>query len=102
MKFERKKLKDGSVEYSVSGELKSYYSDPLMDVINNDVESGAVTSFSFDFSNVEYIDSQGIRLLVVAGKYNYKGDKNLIIKNASDKTKRILNLAEIRFIEFGD
>ena len=80
MEFKRIKHNDGSVEYVVSGEVKSYFLEGLSNAVQEDIDSGGVTSFSFDFSDVDYLDSQGIRILVIAGKYNYQGNKKLIIR----------------------
>lgn len=102
MIFKKTVLDDGGIEYHIIGEIKSYTVKDLHDEINILIKEEKVAYFSFDFSEVEYIDSQGITLIVITGKYNYKNGLKLPIFNAQSNIKRIFDLAEIRFIELVD
>lgn len=99
MIFKKKVLDDNGIEYQVIGDIKSYTIKDLHDDINTLIREESPAYFSFDFSDVEYIDSQGVTLIVITGKYNYKQGLKLPIINASTNIKRIFDLAEIKFID---
>ncbi|OHD54418.1 MAG: hypothetical protein A2Y33_04555 [Spirochaetes bacterium GWF1_51_8] len=102
MQFFKEKMDDGAVFYRPNGEVTAYSMEELDTDISAEAEKGECSYFIFDFSRVHYIDSQGIRLLVIAGKYNNSREKQLEIKHIQPKVKRVLDFAELSFIVYGE
>lgn len=102
MKYSKQSIDNGGIVYSISGEMKSMFIKHLHEDVSSEVEKGEALYFEFNFSETEYIDSQGISLIVLAGKYNHNRGKNLTIKHAPDRIKKIFALAEISFLQFTD
>ena len=102
MEYQTIELNNGAIEYRVSGELTAYSLNKLENAIMKVVDTDECPHISFDFSELEYLDSQGIRLLVIAGKYDHAKGKKLNIKSLSDRVKRTLELAELMFINYVD
>ena len=61
-----KDLKGGNLIISVEGEINSFTAPELEEVIKNDLNG--VKSLVFDFKDVEYLSSAGLRVLLVAQK----------------------------------
>ena len=68
-----KDLKDGNLLISISGEINSLSAPELEEVIKNDLNG--VKSLVFDFKEVEYLSSAGLRVLLVAQKVMTKQGK---------------------------
>lgn len=93
---------DSDTLFVVSGELKSYSITEIEKSINDLIAANPNILIAFDFSELSYIDSQGIRVLVIAGKHNYSLGKNLVLKKVDYKVKHILDLASLHFLEYAD
>lgn len=61
-----KDLKDGNLVISIIGEINSLSAPQLEEVIKNNLNG--VKSLVFDFKEVEYLSSAGLRVLLVAQK----------------------------------
>ncbi len=88
------------VQYSISGDFTIFFLNNIKLDIEKDIASGHVASLVFDLRNVNYIDSAAISLLIMSGKYNDAKGKRLIIKNPTDVVKRIIDNAELSFVDY--
>ena len=100
MQYERKTLGEGIMEYSVSGDFTIFFLNNIKADLEKDIAGGGVSYFVFDFENVNYIDSAAISLLIMTGKYNDGKGKPLYLKKPKDVVKRIIDNAELTFIEY--
>ncbi len=100
MQFERKELDNGIVEYKITGDFTIFFLNNIKADLEKDIGKTAVSYFVFDFSDVNYIDSAAISLLIMAGKFNDGKGKKLFIKNPKDVVKRIIDNAELSFVEY--
>ena len=60
-----------------------------------EVLPGDIKSICFDLTNVNYISSAGIRVLISAYKKAVKSDKKVTIGNMSDKARGVLEVVGI-------
>ena len=68
-----KDLNNGNLVVSIVGEINSFTAPELEEVIKNDLNG--VKSLVFDFKEVEYLSSAGLRVLLVAQKIMAKQGK---------------------------
>ena len=100
MQYERKPLDNGVVEYKIGGDFTIFFLNNIKSDIEKDIGTGKVSHFVFDFSEVTYIDSAAISLLIMTGKYNDGKGKPLYVKKPMDVVKRIVDNAELSFVEY--
>lgn len=84
-----KDLKDGNLIIALAGELNSYTAPELEEVIKNDLNG--VKSLVFDFKELDYLSSAGLRILLVAQKVMNK-QGTLLIRNVN---KSVMEVFEI-------
>jgi anti-sigma B factor antagonist len=83
-------LKDGGkVIFALEGRLDTSTAPQLEEAINRDIEK--ITDLSFDFANLEYISSAGLRVLLSTQKVMNKQGK-MIIKNVSEEVMEIFDV----------
>lgn len=100
MQYTRTPVNTDSVLYEISGDFTIFFLNSIKTDIEKDIASGKFNSFLFNLKNVSYIDSAAISLLIMTGKYNDSKGKRLFIQNPSDVVKRIIDNAELSFIEY--
>jgi anti-anti-sigma factor len=100
MHYTRAVLDDNAVQYSISQDFTIFFLNNIKTDIEKDIASGKTSHFVFDLKEVNYIDSAAISLLIMTGKYNDSKGKKLWVKNPSDVVKRIIDNAELSFVEF--
>jgi anti-anti-sigma factor len=100
MQYVRNTLEGDAVQYSISGDFTIFFLNNIKLDIEKDIASGHVSHLVFDLRNVNYIDSAAISLLIMSGKYNDSRGKRLIIKNPTDVVKRIIDNAELSFVDY--
>ena len=84
-----KDLKDGKLVLAIEGEINSFTAPELEEVIKNDLNG--VKSLFFDFKEVEYLSSAGLRVLLVAQKIMNKQGK-MSLRNVN---KSVMEVFEI-------
>ena len=84
-----KDLKDGNLTLYIEGEINSFTASELEDVIKTGLNN--VKSLVFDFKNVEYLSSAGLRVLLVAQKVMNKQGK-MSLRNVN---KSVMEVFEI-------
>ncbi len=100
MQYSRNSLEGDVIQYTISGDFTIFFLNNIKLDIEKDIASGHVSSLIFEMRNVNYIDSAAISLLIMAGKYNDTKGKRLIIKNPTDVVKRIIDNAELSFVDY--
>lgn len=93
-------IENGVVRYMIQGDFTIFFLNNIKLDIEKDISSGHFNSIEFDLGAVNYIDSAAISLLIMAGKYNDNKGLKLPIHHPSDVVKRIIDNAELSFIEF--
>ena len=84
-----KDLKDGKLVLSIEDEINSFTAPELEEVIKNDLNG--VKSLVFDFKDVDYLSSAGLRVLLVAQKImNKQGEMSL--RHVNSSVMEILNI----------
>ena len=84
-----KDLNNGNLVVSIVGEINSFTAPELEEVIRNDLNG--VKSLVFDFKEVEYLSSAGLRVLLVAQKIMAKQGK-MSLRNVN---KSVMEVFEI-------
>lgn len=100
MQYERRLLDNNTAEYVISGDFTIFFLNNIKSEIEKDIAGGKVSTFSFDFKDVSYIDSAAISLLIMAGKFNDSKGKTLYVKRPKDVVRRIIDNAELSFVEY--
>lgn len=85
-----KKYNGDELTMTVEGRIDTITSQILDKQIND--ELGKFTSFTIDFSDVEYISSAGLRVLISAQK-KLDGDASMRIVNVSDVVNEIFTMS---------
>ncbi|MBO5207983.1 MAG: STAS domain-containing protein [Lachnospiraceae bacterium] len=74
---------------SVSGRLDIAGAPELEKVVNSELEG--ITDLTFDFKELEYISSAGLRVLLIAiKKMNAQG--NMVVKHANDVVMEVFEV----------
>ena len=100
MQYSRNNIEGDEVQYNISGDFTIFFLNNIKLDIEKDIASGRVARLSFDLRSVNYIDSAAISLLIMAGKYNDTKGQRLTIKNPTDVVKRIIDNAELSFVDY--
>lgn len=100
MQYTRKVLPNNVTEYAIEGDFTIFFLNNIKVEIEKDIAANKTSYFVFDLKKVNYIDSAAISLLIMAGKYNDSKGKKLFIKNPTDVVKRIIDNAELSFVEY--
>ena len=85
-----KKYNGDELTMAVEGRIDTITSQILDKQIND--ELGKLTSLTIDFSDVEYISSAGLRVLISAQK-KLDGDASMRIVNVSDVVNEIFTMS---------
>lgn len=85
-----KKYNSDELTMAVEGRIDTITSQILDKQIND--ELGKFTSLTIDFSDVEYISSAGLRVLISAQK-KLDGDASMRIVNVSDVVNEIFTMS---------
>lgn len=83
-------LKDGEkAVYALEGRLDTSTAPQLEEAVNGNISE--LKDISFDFANLEYISSAGLRVLLSTQKtMNKQG--NMVIKNVSEEVMEIFDV----------
>ena len=94
-----KKNEGSALTLAVNGRLETTTAPELEAVVKNELDG--ITELTFDFSNLEYVSSAGLRVLLAAQKkMNAQGSMKVV--NANDIVSEIFEItgfAEILTIE---
>ena len=84
-----KTLNNGELTIAVIGELNTTTYQELEDVVKNSLNG--IKKLVFDFKELEYISSAGLRVLLVSKKLMDQQGK-LVVKNANSSVKEIFDI----------
>jgi len=84
-----KTLNDDELTLAISGELNTTTYQELEDVVKNSLNG--IKKLVFDFKELEYISSAGLRVLLVSKKLMDQQGK-LVVKNANSSVKEIFDI----------
>ena len=84
-----KDLKDNQLTLKIIGELNTTTAPELEKVIKNDLNG--VKSLIIDCSNLDYMSSAGLRVLLVAHKI-MSSQGSMVIKHINDTIKEIFDI----------
>ena len=95
-----KTLNNDELTLAVSGELNTTTYQELEDVVKNSLNG--IKKLVFDFKELEYISSAGLRVLLVSKKLMDQQGK-LIVKNANSSVKEIFDITGFtNILDFDD
>ena len=84
------KKKNGTqMTVALTGRLDTITAPELESSLKEDIDG--VTELNFDFTNLEYISSAGLRVLLSAQKIMYK-QGSMVVKNANDMIKDVFDV----------
>lgn len=84
-----KTLNNNELTLAISGELNTTTYQELEDVVKNSLND--IKKLVFDFKELEYISSAGLRVLLVSKKLMDQQGK-LVVKNANSSVKEIFDI----------
>jgi anti-sigma B factor antagonist len=82
---------DGVAEVTVRGEIDIHTCGDLETTLTRLADSG-VRTVTLDFAGVAFIDSSGLRVLVIGHKALQDQGGSLVVSNPSASTKRLLEV----------
>ncbi len=84
-----KKKEDTKLDIALEGRLDTTTAPQLDETVNAEIEG--VKELNFDFSDLEYVSSAGLRVLLSAQKkMNKQG--SMVIRNVSEEINEIFNV----------
>ena len=90
MKIE-KNYNDKELTIAIEGRIDTITSQELENEINDEI--GNFDSLIFDFNDVEFISSAGLRVLIATEKKSKEEHIPVIIKNANDAVNEIFRMS---------
>ena len=84
-----KKLNGTALEIALSGRLDTVTAPELETEIGSEI--AGVTDLTFDFAELDYISSSGLRVLLSAHK-KMMSQGRMVVKNANDTVKEIFEV----------
>ncbi len=88
------RIEEKKATVKIQGDIVSSAIDGLKSEFKETIENG-ITEILLDLSEVKYIDSLGIGLLVATHKSLMKSDSNLQLSNVSEDILKILNMLRL-------
>ncbi len=80
---------------AVSGSVNTNTAPQFEKAVEEAFSAGDVTSVTFDFSNLDYISSAGLRVLMVAYKRVMAAGGELAIEGSSDEVMEVFEITGI-------
>lgn len=82
-------INEGKAEFVLSGRLDTVTAPDLEAEVKSNIDN--ITELDFDFADLAYISSAGLRVLLLAQKI-MNGKGTMKIKNVSDEIKEIFDV----------
>lgn len=86
-----KSFVDKDLTVSIEGRIDTITSDDLDKSLKEEI--GNITSLTLDFSNVEYISSSGLRVIIATQKRLNDDDVRMKITNVNEIIKEIFHMS---------
>lgn len=84
------KVENGTLFIALEGRLDTVTSQELGDLLPNEKRNGL--DIDFDFTNLEYVSSAGLRLLVLFKKEAQATNNKMVIRNINAVVKEIFSV----------
>lgn len=88
-------VEEDTLIVSLAGEIDHHVSEKLRKNIDEEIALCGTKNLIFDFSNVEFMDSSGIGMVLGRYKKVHGTGGSVIIQNASRLVKQILDMAGV-------
>lgn len=88
-------IDNDTLHIMLNGELDEYTSTYIREVLDNELESREYNDVIFDLSNLEFMDSTGIGVLIGRYKKLKNSNKKVYISNPSASIEKIFNMSGI-------
>lgn len=85
-------IDENKLMVKVVGRLDTYTSPKLDEMLSEVLSAKKISELHFEFSELEYISSSGLRVLLAALKKIDKPNGTAFIENANDTVKNILGM----------
>ena len=88
--------KDGKVEVAVSGRIDNNTTPQLEEAVTPEIDG--VDELVFDFRDLQYISSAGLRLLLMIQKKMNANGKKFVITNVNDFVMEVFEITKFKDI----
>jgi anti-anti-sigma factor len=86
-----KEFDKNDLTVNVEGRIDTITSQELESTLNDEIEN--ITSLTLNFSNLEYISSAGLRVLIATQKKMNEKDIPMVITNVNNTIKEIFRMS---------
>lgn len=87
-------LDDGQIVLSLAGELDPHTASTLQDVLDR-VLADDSSSLLLDLTELKFIDSSGLRVLIDAHRTLSEGGRELVVRNPSSTARRLFEITKL-------
>ena len=88
----------GTLAAYLSGEIDHHAAQTLRNEIDAQVDDRLPELLTLDFSGVTFMDSSGVGLILGRGRQMSGLGGRLVVQNAPDTVRRMLDLAHIHYV----
>ena len=88
----------GRLVASLTGEIDHHSAAPLRESIDRAYRLAGARELTLDFSGVTFMDSSGVGLILGRGRQMSGLGGRLVVQNAPDTVRRMLDLAHIHYV----
>ena len=92
----KQELNKDELVITLKGEINSSTAPELEDALKNSLEN--IKRLVFDFTELSYISSAGLRVLLVAKKTIDKNDGKMVVKNPNDSIMDVFEITGFKNI----
>ncbi len=79
---------------TLEGELSIFFKEEVENIVQESIEKD-MYKFIFDLSNVSYIDSSGLSILILAGNTAFKNGHKVRLVSPTAQVKYVIDIARI-------
>jgi anti-anti-sigma factor len=85
---------DNIIIITLKGELSIFFKEEVEKIVQSSIEND-IYKFIFDLSEVTYIDSSGLSILILAGNTAFKNGQKVRIVSPTAQVKYVIDIARI-------
>lgn len=87
--------KEDTYNIVITGHIKFNDHNIFKNLINEEITNCKLPVICFDFENLEFIDSSGISMLIMAKEHINNNSQKLEIKNINGQVKRLFEMTNM-------
>ena len=91
-------IKEDVVRAYLSGEIDHHSAAQIRETIDESIIQAAPAELILDFARVTFMDSSGVGLILGRGRQMSGLGGRLVVQNAPDTVRRMLDLAHIHYV----